>query len=316
MRRRDLRTLRTSRPGALRVGALACASLLLASARALALPCGASDVLAAIPVDGAAGVPLDAELSARYPATALYIDEDVELIPDDGDPIFLRAVFDEGEGVLRARPPAALSPNRGYTVRWPGLRGTISAGRGAGAVVRFVTGASFDVEPPRFAGLAGVEWDLLRSKNVCTDRIEERYFFDLTTPEATDDGGLGALSLIVFQTKGPRLTEGPVPLLVRAMPAGNSIVRVELAVENGVGPVCFAGMARDSTGKVSGAIDDVCVETVAPPFFRGCGVIPGGHRPPGGGATAFAVGLLAAGVVARRWNGRRRRGGARRASRR
>jgi MYXO-CTERM domain-containing protein len=53
-------------------------------------------------------------------------------------------------------------------------------------------------------------------------------------------------------------------------------VRVPLVPGDVIGNVCFAGLVRDTTGKISNsAAQEVCVKTVTPPFFRGCSVAPG-----------------------------------------
>jgi hypothetical protein len=88
------------------------------------------------------------------------------------------------------------------------------------------------------------------------------------------------------------------------MPASRT-ARVGLPTSRAVGRICFAALARDLTGKVSSSAGrEVCVQTTAPPFFRGCAM--SGWDPAGWGAGPL-VGAL--GWVALRARRRRERRG-------
>jgi hypothetical protein len=267
-------------------------ALLLAAAAtpAQAAPCALPDLIDTSPPDEATGIPVDAVLSAHYASIADYLGE--EVIFEDKDAGQMRAltgVFDSTQGLLTIRPPEPLAPGAHYVVRWPALRGVTSSALGTSKDVRFTAGQGPDQSAPRFAGLSSLRWDVRREHSDCTDSIEERYRFTLAAGESEDDGGRASLSLVVFQTAGPGITS-PRPILTRAMPAAGETVTVELPIDDGVGHVCFAAVARDLADRTSGGGDhEVCVDTVRPPFFLGCSY---GRGSGGGGVLAVAALLL------------------------
>jgi hypothetical protein len=216
----------------------------------------------------------------------------------------LAGSFDANQNLLTARPPAPLTPGAHYQVGWPALKRVSTGARGLGGQARFTAGAGPDREPPRFEGLTDVSWDQRRLTNECTGSLESRYAFDLSLGAADDDGGRGSLVLQVFQTVGPRLGAGPRPVLSRAMPAAGERARVELPVEESVGRVCFAAVARDLRDDTAGGDREVCTETIAPPFFYGCALLPARRPASSSAAGALPVLALAAALVRRR---RRRR---------
>jgi hypothetical protein len=116
---------------------------------------------------------------------------------------------------------------------------------------------------------------------------------------------------VVFQTAGPTIGAGaePRPLLARALPAAGGRVRVELPPAEAVGRICFAALVRDLVGRTSGGGErEICVATVAPPFFVGCAFASGRGHGRGESAALILVGagVLAAGLLRRR--ARRARG--------
>lgn len=260
--------------------------LLCAPARAYAVPCNTPELLFTLPPEGASDVPTDAALVAAYAASADYAGEEVLLIRAGGDPRPLPATFDRAQGLLSIKPPEGLDPGVGYAVRWPALRGVDTATPGLGREIRFTAGAGRDAEAPHFEGVGALSWDLERERSDCTESIEERLVFDLALGAAGDDGGRESLAVVVFQTAGP-LVAAPVPVLTRPLPAAGP-VRITLPTSRAVGRICFAALARDLTGKVSASADrQVCVQTTAPPFFRGCAL--GGARGGAGGWLALVV---------------------------
>jgi uncharacterized protein (TIGR03382 family) len=262
-----------------------------AAPRAQAQPCNTPELLFTLPREGTTGVATNATLVATYAISAEYLGEEVLLIPPLGAPQPLTATWDRVQKLLTVKPPEGLAPGAAYSVRWPGLRGVDTATPGIGREVRFTVAAGPDLEAPRFDGLGAITWDLERERSNCTDDVDERFAFELELGLALDDGGRDALTLVVFQTSGPS-TE---PIRRLPLPAGNA--RLSLPVSLATGRVCFAGMVEDLTGKTSNARVESCVETTAPPFFRGCST--GGGAP--GGWPLVAVAWLAA-------RGRRRRG--------
>ncbi|MCC6213707.1 MAG: hypothetical protein IT376_02480 [Polyangiaceae bacterium] len=297
MRSRDVRVTpapRSPRAAPLRALApLAAAAALCAfGPSARADECGRPDLLETMPPDGATDVPTDARLQARYAATAEYLGEEVVLEHVGVDERAVDPIFDVNEGLLVVSPPEALVPGDEYVIRWPRLRGLGTATLGRSADVRFVAGALADATAPEFAGLSSVEWDLDRSRDECTDSLQARYVFDLGLSPASDDGGRGSLTLVVFQTRGPGIT-APEPFAVRRFPAPGKPLRVERTERDAIGEVCFAAVARDLVGRTSasGSVER-CTRTVRPPFFEGCSAAPRGPRP---GAL---VSLVLAGVAA------------------
>jgi MYXO-CTERM domain-containing protein len=279
-----------------RTAAAAAVLLLVAVARAplaRGASCGKPDLVDMIPPDKATGVPVNAGLGAHYEASAEYVNEEVTLVRPDGGQQVLPATFDATEGFLSVTPTEPLMPGGMYQIQWPALRGLNAAAPGLGGMASFTAGSAPDVEAPSFAGLAGVSWDLERVQNDCLDALEERYVFDFDLTPVSDDGGRDGLTLILFQSAGPKIEKtagASVPVSTRALPAEGTRPEVKLPVDEGVGHVCFAALVRDTTGKTSqSGATQVCVDTTPPPFFRGCSVAPGGA---GGGGTRAGLALV------------------------
>jgi hypothetical protein len=270
---------------------------LAAAAPAHAAPCGRPDLVDMIPPDGATSVPPNATLAAHYQTSAEYLGEEVVLVAPDGTVQALPATFDGTEGLLAITPPDPLTPGGAYVVRWPVLRALASATPGTGGEARFTVGAGDDTEAPAFEGVVAASWDLERKPNECTDEIAERFVFDVRLGAASDDGGRDGLALLLFQTSGPS-AGASVPVHARALPAADSAtVRVALTPREALGRICFAGMVRDMTGKISNGADrQACVGTTEPPFFSGCGVAPA----PTGRTPWWAIPLLTLTCRARR----------------
>jgi hypothetical protein len=254
--------------------ALAAALLIaLAGAPARAQDCARPDVVDTVPVDGARDVPTNASLVARYAINAEYLDEPVLFGQAGRDPEPFTASYEETELLLTFTPPSGLTPGVEYEIVWPSLRGLNTANKGRSRTLRFFAGNAADTEPPSFDGLLAVNWDLEREQDDCTDNIEERFFFDLDLGVATDDGGRDALSLVVFQTRGPYVDpNAPVPVHVGHFPAPGESARVYATIERTTGDICFAALARDSTRQMSSGGQEHCTRTVEPPFFEGCSV--------------------------------------------
>jgi hypothetical protein len=275
--------------------AAAGAGLLLAAAgaTAAAAPCGRPDLVDMVPPDGAVGVATDATLAAHYASNAEYLGEPVVLVTPDGLENGFTAAFDSTEGLLSITPPAPLAAGASYEIRWPAIRGLNAAAPGNGGTAQFTVGGGPDQHPPTFAGVTGIDWDVERSNNECTDAVEERMVFDLDLGTADDDGGRGQLTLLLYQTAGPQLGDASVPVLAQAMPPEGTPAHVGLPTNRAVGHVCFAALVRDLTGKVSDSGDqEVCAEVTTPPFFRGCSIT--GGRPTGAGTLPWLLALLVA----------------------
>jgi hypothetical protein len=244
----------------------------LAGAPARGEDCARPDVVDTVPTDGAREVPTNATLIARYATNADYIDEVVLFGEAGSEPVSFPASYSESELLLTFTPPQGLLPGVEYEIEWPALRGLNTASKGRGKKLRFTAGNARDADPPSFAGLLDVaSWDLDREDDECTDRIEERFFFDLEIGAAEDDGGRDALSLVVFQTRGPTvLADAPKPVHVGHFPAPGERVRLFDTPNATTGEICFAALARDSTMLASSGGQEHCVTTVEPPFFKGC----------------------------------------------
>lgn len=272
--------------------------LLLAPRVVSAAPCGRPDIDASYPPNGAVDVPPNATLSAHYQAPADYADEVVTLTGPAGD-VPIDVFYDQAESMLRAQPRTALGAGP-HVVTWPGLRG-VATNRGLGLTAEFSVGTRSDQEAPRFAGLDGIDWDLSREEDECTETHEDRFWFDLDLGSISDDLAPSLLSVIVFETRGPSSGSDPEQIAVKPMPK-NRTVRVERPAAGGQ-TVCFAAVVRDLTNRVSGGGDEeVCVETTELPFFDGCSL--GARRSRGGSAVSLLFASLL--VIAGRRRGARR----------
>ena len=267
---------------------LAALTFLSLSRLAQAAPCGRPDVDLTFPHDGAVSVPNNAILAAHYGAPALYDDEPVSLKDSSGNSIALTATFDDADSMLRATPDEPL-PSGHFDLVWPALRGVSGGGGlGRGGTVGFSVSELTDATPPTFAGLTGIEWDLSREKDPCLDRLDDRFVFKLQVGQASDDSGSGLLSLLVFETRNPTTPDQTEPsrVGVRAWPEDGQIEIRRPAKK--AGKTCFAAIAMDLVGSVSGGGErEVCVTTQKPPFFDGCSLAAPGRRAPSAPSGAW-----------------------------
>lgn len=265
------------------------------SGAAVAAPCGRPDVDITFPPDAASKVPIDAVLAAHYGSPARYDDEPVALTDADGSPISVTTSYDDADSMLRAVPDQPLSAGS-YTIAWPSLRGVSSSGGlGRGKSVSFTVQSGGDLGPPSFPGLVGIQWDLARDRDPCLDRLDDRFVFKLEVGEAVEDTDNSLLALLVFETRDPITPQQTEPsrVAVKAWPQ-NGVVEVRRPA-NKAGQTCFAAVAQDLIGSVSGGGErEVCVKTKKPPFFEGCALAtPGRPQTP----TGFGYALLLLGLA-------------------
>jgi len=311
---------------------------LLCSRGAHADSCTSPDLIETIPASGATDVPTNASLFARYATIAQYLGEPVVLEHIVGNAVAcdaqdggadagtqcitcdaqdagvdagtscvemtVQATFDDTSGLLQITPPMPLVPGDSYVVRWPALRGIDTATLGMTQNLAFTAGTEQDVSPPTFAGITSVSWDVSRNSDPCNGAIDQRYVFDLALGTAASDAGRDSLTLLVFQTSGPAVEAGtPAPVLVQRIPPEGQAVQVSSAIGDAVGHICFAAIVRDLTLKASTSGSPVCVDTVAPPFFYGCGVTARAR-----GGVVVSVALVASLLALARRARRRARG--------
>jgi hypothetical protein len=271
MSRRQLRT----------VPVLAALSVCGVTIQLSAAPCGRPDVDLTFPPSDATSVPPNARLSAHYAAPALYDDEPVSLVDATGADVPLTVQWDEADAMLRAAPAQALATGY-HELVWPGLRGLSGAGIGRGSMTSFFVGTEPDQAPPTFLGLTEIAWDLSRDRDPCLDGLEDRFVFELSLGEASDDGGTDSLTVQIFETRDPARADGePERVALRAMPSDGKF-EVRRPAEK-AGKTCFAAVVQDLLGNVSGGGErEVCVKTKKPPFFDGCSLSAGAERGSGG----------------------------------
>jgi hypothetical protein len=253
------------------------ASLVLGSAvPAAAAPCGRPDVDATFPPSNASSVPPNALLSAHYSSPALYDDESVSLIDASGSELDVSVAYDEADSLLRVMPAEPLGPGY-HEVIWPGLRSLSGAGVGRGRTTGFFVQTAVDRGPPTFQGLTDIGWDLARDRDPCLDKLDDRFVFELTLGSASDDAGVELLAVQIFETQDPASENGePARVALRAFPESSKL-EVRRAANN-AGKTCFAAVAQDLLGNVSGGGErEVCVNTKKPPFFDGCSVAGAGR---------------------------------------
>ena len=276
------------------------ASALLSELDARADSCTSPDLIETMPPLGAMDVPTNAILFARYASIAQYQSEPVELEQVGVATSTVPATFDDTSGLLQIVPPNGLVAGASYVVHWPALRGLDTATLGSTFDLNFTAGSAVDVVAPTFAGIASMSWDVSRDSDSCTNSVEQRYVFSLALAPAADDGGRDSLTLLVFQTSGPALEGGtPAQALVERIPPTGQSAQVATTIGSGVGHICFTAIVRDLTLKTSPSGPPVCVDTVAPPFFYGCGVLTG-RRARGGFGVALGVAVLGLAARARR----------------
>ncbi|HWP06843.1 MAG TPA: Ig-like domain-containing protein [Polyangiaceae bacterium] len=279
-------------------GAAAGALALFAASPARAEPCGRPDVDATFPPHGASGVPQNAILAAHYSAPADYDEEPVKLTLGEDVDVPVVVSYDNGESMLRAVPQAPLATGT-YQLVWPPLRG-VATSVGLGATRSFSVGTAVDSAAPHFDGLRKASWDFSREDDPCTDSLEDRYGFELSLGEYSDDLPSSLLSVVVFETRSPKHPAGtpPTELAVLPLPSDGRVVIQRPSKE--AGKVCFAAVLRDLALYTSGGGDEeACVETVEPPFFEGCSVATRGRSAPGPLALVL-VALVGLGARRRR----------------
>lgn len=275
----------------------------LVTESAAGAPCGIPDVDFTFPRPNALRVPSNATLAAHYGAPAEYDDELVTLTASNGADVPVTVAFDEAEGLLRATPVVSPLIAGSYTVVWPSLRGP-ATGRGRSKAVDFSVAATEDLQPPTFAGLEAVTWDLAREQDPCTEAMEDRYTFDLELGAASDDVESSHLAVLVFETEHPRSGPSTAPKQIGIYPMPDDGVLHLKRPARRAGKSCFAAVTRDLVGFVSaGGNEEVCAETIEPPWFEGCSLT---RRRSGSGASALV--LFGLGWLVRRRRGIRARG--------
>jgi hypothetical protein len=268
--------------------------LTLASS-ARSAPCGRPDVDLTLPPNGADGVPANAHFAAHYAAPAIYLNESVTMTDADQNVIPLTIAYDEVDSLLRATPDQPLAPGA-YDLLWPGLRAVSgSGGVGRGSTTHVTVTTATDVAAPTFTGLSDIHWDLARDRDPCLDRLDDRFKFQLDVGRATDDLPVEFLSLQIFETKTPGAPEPTSPSNVglRAWPKDGRLELRRPATK--AGQTCFAAIAQDLLGRVSGGGEhEVCVKTTKPPFFDGCAVarVPMSSNGVASGLALLALALL------------------------
>jgi MYXO-CTERM domain-containing protein len=241
---------------------------LLGAREAAAESCGKPDLLATFPGDGATLVPMDASISAVYAETADYLGEPVTLT-EGLESRSVDAHFDPSERRL-ILAQQTLTPGTAYAVDWPALRGLSSAGHGVGKRITFTTGQINDSGPPSFGAITSVDWDVVHTRDACTDELEPRFRFSFHLGAADDAGPTKSLSLMLFQASGQAAKDGPVQLTQRAFPE-NQQTTLDLPIKDASGRLCFAAVVRDLVGNLSATgSQQRCLQTTAPPFFYGC----------------------------------------------
>lgn len=280
----------------LRTPALAGAIFLSWLATAQAAPCGRPDVDATFPPNDADGVPPNAQFAAHYASPAIFANEAVSLLDPTGGDVEVTVAYDDADSTLRVTPAQALSAGH-HELSWPGLRGVNgSAGVGRGSKVGFTVQSALDASPPTFAGLSSIEWDLARDRDPCLDRLDDRFVFKLHVGQASDDSGTALLSLLAFQTVDPMSPDQAEPSRQGVYPwPSDGVIEVRRPATH-AGQTCFAAVAQDLVGGVSGGGErEVCVKTRQPPFFEGCAVAAPAGEPARPGT--LSVGLLLAGLA-------------------
>jgi hypothetical protein len=266
---------------------------------ARAAPCGRPDIDLTFPPNDAAAVPANALFAAHYAAPAIYDGEQVDITDAAGNAVAVTVTYDEADSMLHATPDQALDAGT-YDIVWPGLRGVSgSGGVGRGSTTSVTVTSTTDVASPVFAGLTDIEWDLSRDRDPCLDKLDDRFVFKLDVGQGSDDAPVEFLALRVFQTKDPLspAQSGPSTAGLRAWPK-DGVLEVRRPATK-AGQTCFAAIAQDLLGRVSGGGEhEVCLKTKKPPFFDGCAVaLPGSGAPFDGLRWGFV--LLGLGLVRR-----------------
>ena len=182
--------------------------------------CARPDVVDTVPIDGARDVPTNATLIARYAIYAELLGEQVLFGEAGSDLGCFHAVVQRCRALAHLYASGRAHAGSRIRDRVAGPPRSEYREQGPCRKVHFFAGNAADSEPPSFDGLIAVDWDFERENDDCTDRIEERFVFDLDLGAAEDDGGRDSLSLVVFQTQGPTIApDAPQPIHVGHFPA-------------------------------------------------------------------------------------------------
>ena len=110
------------------------------------------------------------------------------------------------------------------------LRGLNAAAPGLGGKARFTTGTAFDTAAAHVRG---------RGRPVVGPRAQEQRLrrrarsnascSTSTSAPRSDDGGTSGLTLMLFQTQGPKVMGMPTPIPARAWPQSGTTAQVRLA---------------------------------------------------------------------------------------
>ncbi|MDH5493882.1 MAG: hypothetical protein OEY14_18170, partial [Myxococcales bacterium] len=167
----------------------------------------------------------------------------------------------------------------------------------------FRTGSRFDVEPPSLGGITDVR---------STPAPGGGYRIDVEFEAATDDGSLGSLEYLLYQSRGLDLDAPRLRDRLRHFSAGSVVMSFVLPEEEAMGPICVVVHAVDGVGKIDDDGAAVCLQPREGSFFAPLCALP---RPALLAAPAsghgMGPGLLLGGIMLL-WL--RRRGRARRRS--
>jgi hypothetical protein len=181
-------------------------------------------------------------------------------------------------------PDSELSPMTLYAGHATGLDGELD--------FQFCTGTSRDTQPPSAVAIASVS-----STPVSVSCLASGYRIGVTVPSATDDGPLGSIEYLLFQTRGYGVD---APMLVdrfRNVRADRITLAFLLPSEASRTPICLQVVTVDGAGHASIPNGERCFDPVGRTTFQGCAV--GGRS----SALAVAVGICLALCRRRRRNG-------------
>lgn len=190
-------------------------------------------------------------------------------------------------------PATELEPRSPYYVR------VSVAATGQYLNFEFNTGDDRDRSGPSFGGLSDLDWSHQTDEwlfDNCHISSGEGIVFNLTFPEASDDGPREELCYMVYQTSGPGVSGSTLRARVRYP---DDDLTLMLPAGDGEGDICFRVEARDLIGRVDGNRREQCVEAVVGAIFDdACSVA--GAAPRATGPTVPLLVLLFLGVVLRR----------------
>lgn len=248
------------------------------------------------PASGAQDVPVNARLEVRYPAdyftlTGAELASTVRISRvdvEDDVPGDYELVTGAGFDAVFFFPDAELIPGARYRIEALGFDGDL--------IAEFRVVDDLDLAEPQLGSIdvASAEaFDGCDASDPCC-ATPDGYRVDVEFSPATDDGALGSIEYLLYQTRGPDLAAPRLVDRVRNFSTSTISMAFLVSAEEASGSLCLVAFAVDGQGNLDDDMEPYCFEPIVGNYFEPiCAAGGSGPRRLPVGALGFALMLLA-----------------------